>query len=186
MTVEGEDRNRQIENHGKDHAGKYLEEYPEVFAEIANVLVFDKEIVNQNELVQGPTESIYKAEDGKRFQEQRRDTTKYIQNLGTIVSLIGFENQSEEEKDMVIRVMGYDYASYRSQIKKGVERYPVVTAVLYFGDRKWTKARSLKKLFGENMTIYKDYVSDYKIRVIDVPRIPKKKREQLTTCGSGS
>lgn len=64
----------------------------------------------------GPTEAIYKAENGHKFREQRRDISKYVKSLGSMIALYGIENQSSLDADMVFRVMGYDYASYRSQI----------------------------------------------------------------------
>ena len=74
----------QLEHHAKDHAGKYLEEYPDVFADIFNVLVVRKELIDPQNLLQGATESVYKAENGRSFREQRRDTTKYLPETSVI------------------------------------------------------------------------------------------------------
>ncbi|MDD3402273.1 MAG: Rpn family recombination-promoting nuclease/putative transposase [Hespellia sp.] len=171
----------QPEHHAKDHAGKYLEEYPDVFADIFNVLVFRKVLIDPKNLLQGPTESIYKAENGRSFREQRRDTTKYVQDLGTIISLVGIDNQTDQDEDMVIRVMGYDYASYRNQISTGSNRYPIITAVLYFGDKKWSKKKTLKELFNKENEEFAIYAQNYKMHLIDVAHIPKKMRKNLTS-----
>ena len=53
----------------------------------------------------------------------------------SVVGLLGLENQTEIEEDMVLRVISYDEASYRDQMNrdekgKPRERYPVVTLVL--------------------------------------------------------
>ena len=52
------------------------------------------------------------------------------------IACIGFENQTEPDADMPLRVYSYDGAEYRSQLLKenrGNPRYPVVTLILYFG-----------------------------------------------------
>ncbi len=57
------------------------------------------------------------------------------------------ENQSVTDYDMPVRVMGYDYSSYRSQIDAGKNRYPVITVVLNFSDKKWNGPVHLKEMF---------------------------------------
>ena len=51
-----------------------------------------------------------------------------------MISLIGFENQTEADRDMPLRVLGYDGADYRNQLSAKGGLYPVVTLVLYFGE----------------------------------------------------
>lgn len=48
----------------KDMAEKKLEDYPEVFTDIVNTLLFsDSNIhIDENKIVDGPTESVYKAD----------------------------------------------------------------------------------------------------------------------------
>ena len=60
-----------------------------------------------------------------------------------MISLIGFENQTEADRDMPLRVLGYDGADYRNQLSAKGGLYPVVTLVLYFGESPWTEPRSL-------------------------------------------
>ncbi len=102
---------------------------------------------------------------------QFRDTSKYYQNAGIIISSFGMENQSEIDNDMPIRVMGYDYSSYRSQIDAGKDRYPVITVVLNFSDKRWNKPVNLKNLLAipEGM---ENFVQDYKINVFDIAFLP--------------
>ena len=49
------------------------------------------------------------------------------------LACVGFENQTQADPDMPLRVMSYDGAEYRAQLAKAGSRYPVVTLVLYFG-----------------------------------------------------
>ena len=59
----------------KDMAEKTLEAHADVFADIANVLLFGgKRLVREEELEDAAARSVYKA-DG-RLREQERDTVK--------------------------------------------------------------------------------------------------------------
>lgn len=162
----------------KDISEKYLEEYPDVFADILNVLVFNRQYINPDDLYNGPTESIYKSECGVDIREQRRDVSKYYIRNGKIIALFGIENQATIDKDMPVRVMGYDYSSYRSQIDIGKNRYPVITVLLNFTDRKWNVPMSLEDIFqySEEWSVY---IPDYRIKVIDVAYLPKDTRNKL-------
>ena len=63
----------------KDLAEKYLESFSDVFADIYNVLLFRKEILLEEGLEEGPTESIYKVEENN-LRNQFRDTVKLYKN----------------------------------------------------------------------------------------------------------
>ena len=151
----------------KDLAEKYLESYNDVFADILNVLLFDGEKrIRPSELSESVTETQYKA-DGKPH-EQRRDIAKLWKHDKTKIVLVGLENQTKTDKDMVFRVIGYDGAYYKAQLEQKKKiRYPIVTVVLYFGMRKWRKARSIS----ERVRIpneFAPYVPDYKINVFEI------------------
>lgn len=151
----------------KDLSEKYLESYNDVFADILNVLLFDgKRQIEPSELSETITETQYKA-DGKPH-EQRRDIAKLWQKQKTELVLIGLENQTDIDKDMIFRVVGYDGAYYRAQLTDGKkERYPVATIVLYFGMDRWNGATSLYDavLIPEEM---KAYINDYRIHVFEI------------------
>lgn len=164
----------------KDLAEKYLESYNDVFADILNVLLFDgKEIINPSELSESITETQYKA-DGKAH-EQRRDIAKFWEHDRAEIVLIGLENQTRADKDMVFRVIGYDGAYYKAQLKeKKKVRYPIVTIVLYFGMRRWKKAKSIH----ERVILPKElepYISDYRINVFEI-EYNEQEGEEITMC----
>ena len=50
---------------------------------------------------------------------------------------------------------------------KGGEIYPVVTIVLYFGQKRWIKGRSLYDIL-DITDEWKTYVSDYKINIFEI------------------
>ena len=127
---------------------KTLESYNDVFADIVNVLLFKgKRLIGEDDLTPESLRSIYKA-DGK-LHEQERDVAKRWQKGNVRIAILGFENQTEADADMPLRVISYDGAAYRSQLnQKGKKRYyPVISLVLYFGTKRhWKKNRSLKEV----------------------------------------
>lgn len=165
---------------GKDRAEKYLMTYPDVFADITNNLLIGKLVVRPEDLKDGPTQSVYRAELRNVLREQSRDVSKYVEDAGVTIALIGIENQSVSDKDMVFRIMGYDYASYRSQIDAGNARYPVITGVLYFGDEPWSGPITIREAVNLPEE-YQEFFADYRIHVIDVPRLPEEVRKKLTS-----
>ena len=169
----------------KDVTEKNLEGYADVFADIINVLLFDgRDEIKPAELIDSVRRSIYKA-DGK-IHEQERDVAKYWVVNGVSIALIGIENQSCIDEYMPIRIISYDGAAYRNQIKvrDDIARrnknkpdsekepippiYPVMTLVLYFGDRHWDdQYKHLNKCLKAD-TPFADYLSDYTITVSEI------------------
>ena len=157
----------------KDITEKHLEEYNDVFADIVNVLLFGgKPIVKESELENGLAKSQYKA-DTSEIHEQERDVSKFWKNGLIKIAILGFENQTSVDKDMPLRIMGYDGQSYRSQLltdkdsKKCSDRYPVSTLVLYFGEKHWDGYKSLHDVLNIPDEL-KPFVSDYKINVFEI------------------
>ena len=164
---------------GKDKAEKKLEDYNDVFADILNVLLFKKDLVNEDQLEDGSTESVYKA-GSRELRGQFRDTLKNYMNAGFIITSFGMENQTEIDPDMPIRVMGYDYSSYRRQVDMGQSRYPVITVVLNFSDKKWDKPVHLKDILDIPEGMEK-FVQDYKITVFDIAFLSDKTINKFTS-----
>ncbi len=82
--------------------------------------------------------------------------------------ILGIENQSTIQKIMPIRIMGYDYGSYRQQLSDNVSFLrPVITIVLNFSMKRWTSGKSLHEILKIPKEL-KPYVQDYKIYVFDI------------------
>ena len=137
------------------------------------MLLFDgKEVVKEDALTDASSLSQYKAEN--KLHEQERDVAKYWKdkNSNIRICLYGLENQTAIDIDIPLRIISYDGAAYRAQLlddkdKGKQKRYPVVTLVLYFGEKRWNKPHSLK----ECLDIPKElepYVSDYKVNVFEI------------------
>ena len=78
----------------KDHTQKMLIGCRDVFAELINVLVYSGEkVVNEADLLAGPTESLY-IEADKQTHQQLRDCSMYELHNGEIHALYNLENQS--------------------------------------------------------------------------------------------
>lgn len=163
----------------KDMTKKTLESYNDVFADIVNVLFFDgREIVKEDELEQAVMRSVYKAD--RKLREQERDTAKYWRKHNIRISLFGIENETEPEGDMPLRVFGYDGASYRDQLfyvkgedgkyrKNNNPRYPVATAVLYFGTTHWNKPTTVYECVADSLDdSMKPFVNDFKINLFEI------------------
>ena len=61
----------------KDMAEKIMEDYPDVFADIVNVLLFDgKQVISEEDLKETGMRSQFKADTG-RIHEEERDVGKY-------------------------------------------------------------------------------------------------------------
>ena len=152
----------------KDITEKILLDYNEIFSDIINVLLFDGESVVAPETLENATPvSQYKADDSK-VHEQERDVAKFWRGNNIRIALLGIENETRPERDMVFRIIGYDGAAYRSQLlDEGGERFPVITIVLYFGDRHWKAPKKISKVV-EVPEKLKPYFSDYKLNVFEI------------------
>lgn len=153
----------------KDKTEKLLEDYNDVFADIINVLLFNGENkILPDALEEAKLKSQYKADDNQ-LHEVERDIAKYWKEKNTTIALYGLENQTEPERVMPVRVIGYDGANYRSQLLKKNENdlYPVVTIVLYFGKERWNQPRNLKDVIHIPDELA-PYVNDYKIHVFEI------------------
>ena len=168
----------------KDITEKSLEAYNDVFSDIVNNLLFDGEaVMNEDELVDAKERSDYDAKD-KIVREQERDVSKIWvkgdREFSVRIAYFGLENETEPEDDMPFRVIGYDGAAYRDQIRysvdengkrhKELERFPVITLVLYLGyEKRWDKAKSIYEVMRENLDDrLKPYVQDYRINLFEI------------------
>lgn len=135
----------------KDKVEKLLEDYPDVFADIINVFVYQgRQVVKPEELITTDVRSQYKASDNM-LHEEERDTLKEWNNGKEQKVLFGIENQTRKDKKMPLRVIAYDGSSYRSQMlkKESKEFCKVITLVLNFGENQWNGDKELKDVINK-------------------------------------
>ncbi|MBE5863336.1 MAG: hypothetical protein E7295_10855 [Lachnospiraceae bacterium] len=94
--------------HGtKDIAEKALIDFTDVFADIVNMIFFSGEhIVSEVNLHEIQRTSVYDGKDSLRFQV--RDVAKLWHRSEVQLVYIGVENETKPEKDMPLRMIGYD------------------------------------------------------------------------------
>lgn len=127
----------------KDLTEKILEDHNDVFADIVNVLLFNgTRRIEEEHLENTKIHSQYKA--SKKWKGQERDVAKFWNKHNVHIAMVGIENQTEPEKQMPLRIFGYEGASYREQLGNKI-LYPVITIVLYFGTKeRWNYEKNLK------------------------------------------
>lgn len=154
----------------KDKVEKLLEDYPDVFADIINVLIYDgKQVIKPQELSETKVKSQYKAADDS-LHKQERDILKVWEKGKDYKVIFGIENQTNTDKQMSFRVIGYDGASYRSQLNDDEDKKElceVVTLILYFGNGRWNTSKELRDTFTKRGNIEK-YANNYKLNVFEI------------------
>ena len=100
----------------KDLTTKILTEYPDVFADIGNVCLFNgRKYIKPEDLELCPQEVFYKETDGQ-LREHRGDVRMRLKENGVELAVLYLENQSEVSNIMPLRDMGYIYSGYQSQL----------------------------------------------------------------------
>lgn len=170
----------------------------EIFADLMNGTVYaGKQVLKPEMLRQIPNQAgILYEEAGRRRPLERRGDIRMEADFGAYSLILAGENQTGVHYAMPVRNMLYDALEYTKQIEalayghkmsgeklagdeflSGIRRedklVPVVTAVLYFGDR-WDGAKSLHEMFrlGPETEALREYIPDYKIHLISVQELP--------------
>ena len=167
----------------KDITQKMLERHNDVFSDIVNVLLFGgKKVVEEESLFDTVTDSVLKID--KRVRIQDRDVAKYWKDSQINIALFGIENQTNPDKLMPFRVVGYDGLEYTRQVRKecnGESKYPVITLVLYLGyDKKWIYPKNLFGVLDIDEEL-KPYVNDYKINLFEIAYLDREIIDSFTS-----
>ncbi|MBQ7766831.1 MAG: Rpn family recombination-promoting nuclease/putative transposase [Lachnospiraceae bacterium] len=166
------------------------------FAEFVNAVCFHgQKIIKPEELISVP--EIVRKTDKSAILERTCDVVKKQTKDGSIYAIYVMENQDKVDYRMPIRVMLEEGLNYDAQIKRittsnlktseyttGDEYLcgflktdrltPVYTIVVYWGDREWDGAKSLREMIDipmEDEEVRKEMlelVPDYKIKVFDL------------------
>ncbi len=166
----------------------------EQFADFFNAVLFDgKEIIKADELEDIDTEesSILEHKDYAESIGADRDNVK-IRKKSTIYNvelvILGMEGQERIHYAMPMRVMGYDYGTYKKQYDDNAKKYknangmsrdeymskmkkmdkfiPVITIVVYYGENPWDGALSLHEMLNIPKEV-EPFVNDYKMHLIE-------------------
>lgn len=166
----------------------------EQFADLFNAVLFQgKQIIRPEELEDVDTEesTILEHKDYAESIKASRDIIKIQKKFsvfGVQFVLLGLENQERIHYAMPMRVMGYDYGTYKKQYDSNAKKYKtaddmeedeflsrmkktdkllsVITIVVYYGEKPWDGAKTLHEMLDipEEM---KPYVNDYKMLLVE-------------------
>ena len=166
----------------------------EQFADLFNGVLFEGEqVIRSDDLMDVDTEESIIFEHKKYVESMKasRDNIK-IRKKSTVYDvefvLLGLESQEHIHYAMPMRVMGYDYAAYKKQYDSNTQKYktaeglnedeylsrmkktdkfiPVITVVVYYGEKKWDGAKSLHGMLNIPQKM-KRYVNDYKMFLVE-------------------
>lgn len=157
---------------GKNFAENTLINCSDVFADIANVLLFQgKRLITEDSL---KTKAVWSTP-----RDQEGDVVKYWNECEIRFTLTGFDEEPDE--DLPILVLDRTGLSYLDQADfPGDERYPVVAMVLNFGKKKWDTNRSLLDCL-DVAEILRPYVNDFRINVVDIPWLTDEQVSMFTS-----
>lgn len=177
-----------------DSADKVYWRQNETFADLFNAYLYNGEqVIKSEELEELDTDASDVVEIGevKESVKGARDVIKIAKKYnGVEYVLLAIENQEGIHYAMPIRVMGYDHYSYNKQyndrknyyktngislkddefisgIRKTDKFLPVITLVLYYGEKDWDGPRSLYDMLVIPDRI-KHFVGNYPINIIQM------------------
>ena len=167
-----------------DNPEKELEDYPDVFADIINALVYQRaDILKPENLRQASVETRYINLNGK-LRRQTENLAKYEITGGKANVLFLLANQTVFDSRMILRKCGYTGGYYRSQYNRQSEDVcPVVELVLYWGKKRWSGRRSIRNFFREK-ELQEDiwrYIDNEKLHVFEMRHLPRKTVERFTS-----
>lgn len=146
------------------------------FSAFCNAVLFNgRQLISAQNLIHYENDSAVIINDTKKVEDKKRRRDIIVRgDIHGIYCLFGIEHQSTIDQEMVIRCGNYEMMEYLKQIKKGEKVIPQVMIVFYTGDRKWNALLRLSDYF-EIPEELKEYVNDWKIKVVDVKEIDTSK-----------
>ena len=169
----------------------------EQFADLFNAVLFDGEpVIKPEELEDADTEesSILEHRGYAESIQASRDNIKIRKKSvvhGVEYVLLGNESQQHIHYAIPMRIMGYDYGTYKKQYDDNAKKYktsegmnedeylsrmkktdrfiPVITVSVYYGDKVWDGPTTLHGMLDIPEKIAR-YVNDYKILLVEARR----------------
>lgn len=164
------------------------------FADLFNAVLFHGEpVISPKELEEMDTEESSVLEHGEYAESitASRDGIKICKKsltYGTAFVILGLEHQEHIHYAMPMRVMGYDYGTYRKQYDCNAKKYrkadgltdaeylsgmkrtdrltPVITLVVYYGENPWDGSTTLHGMLNLPDKM-KPFVNDYKMLLVE-------------------
>ena len=149
--------------------------------------------------------------DAKAAVQKMRDNLMVWESVtdgDTVYVVLGTENQDKIHYAMAVKNMLYDALQYAKQVEEAKRSYrdrskkkqiklnseeflsglkkedklmPVITLVVYFGDRDWDGAKSIHEMLSVDNVELLSYVPDYKINLIEPAKISEENFDKFKT-----
>ena len=167
------------------------------FADLFNAVLFGgAQVIRPDELEDDDTEdsTVMEHRDIAESIETFRDNIKIrkVSNASGIqFVLLGLEHQEHIHYAMPMRIMGYDYSVYKKQYDKNAANYktsvgmqedeylsrmkktdklvPVITILVYYGEKTWDGAVTLHEML-HIPTAWRPFVNDYKLLLVEAKK----------------
>ena len=166
-------------NEKKDTVEKEFVSFPDIAADVINVLLCQEKIVTKAEnLLSAPTETIYQGMEKQRSQYE--DLCKYEMADGKVNIMYLIANQSRTDGKMLLRKAGYVGGVYREQYEGKTQNiFPVIEFVLYWGYPRWKSSRNIRRLFGRRKLDSEtwNYIDELRLHVFEMRYLPEETRE---------
>ena len=185
---------KRIQNLKPDTVLKNYWNNNEQFADIFNAVLFEgMQVIKPEELEDVDTEesSVLEHRGYAESIQASRDLIKVSKKssvYGVELVMLGLEAQEYIHYAMPLRVMGYDYGTYKKQYDSNAKRYkgskglkedeylsrmkktdrftPVISIVVYYGEKPWDGALSLHGVLDITERM-KPFVNDYKMMLVE-------------------
>ena len=148
------------------------------FASFSNAILFDgKQVIHPERLVRYENDMSLIIDDTKSAEDKKRRRDIVVKtDVDGVCCLFSIEHQSTIDKNMVTRCGNYEMLEYLKQLKnKKLKRLvPQVMIIFYTGDKKWNAPLKLSDYLDIPEEL-KEYVNDWKIKVVDVKEIDTSK-----------
>jgi hypothetical protein len=166
----------------------------EHFADLFNAVLYNGiQVITPEDLEDVDTDesSVFEHRDYAESVKASRDNIKICKKsrkYNVELALLGLESQQSIHYAMPMRIMGYDYATYKKQYDSNATKYkdasgltgdeylsrmkatdkfvPVITLVVYYGEKPWDGALSLHDILDIPKGM-EQFVNDYKIILIE-------------------
>lgn len=166
----------------------------EQFADIFNAVLFEgRQVIRAQELEDIDTEvsTILEHKEFAQSISAARDCIKIRKKsvtYGVELVMLGLEHQEHIHYAMPMRLLGYDYGTYKKQYDSNAQKYktqsglsadeflskmrktdkfiPVITMVIYYGDHPWDGATTLHEMLDIPKEM-RPFVNDYKMLLVE-------------------
>ena len=154
---------KKVDNIIKDYLSKN-----DRFKDIVNYYLFDgEEVVKESDLKELDTTLVNtKGDIFENFRDLYKEINIKEDDNNTYV-LIGIENQTKMDYQMVLRVLLYDALSLNKEFKNTNMIKPVVTIVIYYGEKKWNYPKYLHDYYDKADDRILKFIPNYYINLIE-------------------